>query len=139
MSTITVDALKGKTTAKTITVTVGATATQSLEQAMCSAHNAYDLNTDTQRDSLNVSTTTDRDTGSTYANLTNAMATATYNTVSSSSPVAIGSMGINNFNRAAISSPDTASRISHNSFTTTGSGSIQNDPYTAVVAHGGLA
>ena len=103
------------------------------------AFNAYDFNTDTQRDSFNVSSTTDRGTGSSYANLSSAMGTATYITVSSSSPVAIGSMGTNNFNRAAISSPDTASRISHNSFTTNGSGSIQNDPYTAVVAHGDLA
>ena len=109
------------------------------KQSSAKAFNAYDFDNDAQRDSFNVSSTTDRGTGSSYANLTNAMGTATYITVSSSSPAAIGSMGTNNFNRAAISSPDTASRISHNSFTTSGSGSVQNDPYTAVVAHGDLA
>ena len=42
MSTITVDALKGKTTAKTVTVTVGASATQSLEQGLAKVYSNYD-------------------------------------------------------------------------------------------------
>lgn len=61
MSTITVDALKGKTTAKTVTTTVGASATQSLQDGLLKVWISID-DTDppTKRnsgvgDSLNVS------------------------------------------------------------------------------------
>ena len=109
------------------------------KQSAAKAYNTFDFANTAQRDSFNVSTTTDRGTGSSYANLVSAMGTATYNTVSSSSPTAIGSMTTTNYNRAAISQPDTASRIAHNSYTTSGTGAPQDDPYTAVVAHGDLA
>ena len=109
------------------------------KQSAAKAYNTFDFANTAQRDSLNVSTTTDRGTGASYANLVSAMGTATYNTVSSSSPTAIGSMGTANYNRAAISSPDTTSRISHNSYQTSNAGAISDDPYTAVVAHGDLA
>jgi len=61
MSTITVDNLKGKTTAKTVTVTVGASATQSLEQGLAKAYANIDglASTPVSRKSLNVSTITD--------------------------------------------------------------------------------
>ena len=124
--------------ADTIQSTGGGAATLT-KQSAAKAYNTFDFANTAQRDSLNVSTTTDRGTGASYANLVSAMGTATYNTVSSSSPTAIGSMGTANYNRAAISSPDTASRISHNSYQTSNAGAISDDPYTAVVAHGDLA
>ena len=124
--------------ADTIQSTGGGAATLT-KQSAAKAYNTFDFANTAQRDSLNVSTTTDRGTGASYANLVSAMGTATYNTVSSSSPVAIGSMSTSNYNRAAISSPDTASRISHNTYTPSGSGALNDDPYTAVVAHGDLA
>ena len=60
MSEIKVDSLTGKTTAKTVTVTVGATATQSLEQGL--AKTWISINTTgtiSIRDSFNVSSATD--------------------------------------------------------------------------------
>ncbi len=63
MSEIKVDTLTGKTTSKTVTVTVGATATQSLEQGLGKAWVNYSQTDDTVRDSLNISTVTDDSTG----------------------------------------------------------------------------
>ena len=59
MSEIKVDALTGKTTAKTVTVTVGATATQSLEQGLAKSLLNYNQITDTVIDSLNNSSVSD--------------------------------------------------------------------------------
>lgn len=62
MSTVTVDNLKGKTTAKTVTVTVGAVApaaTQSLEQGLAKSLLNYNQITDTVIDSLNNSSVSD--------------------------------------------------------------------------------
>lgn len=61
MSEIKVNTLTGKTTAKTVTVTVGASATQSLEQGLIKAFVTYDGTIDalTVRDSLNQSALTD--------------------------------------------------------------------------------
>ena len=52
MSEIKVDSLTGKTTAKTVTVTVGATATQSLEQGLAKARVNYDATAITDPASL---------------------------------------------------------------------------------------
>ena len=81
MSEIKVDTLTGKTTANDITVTVGATATMSLEQGLAKAWVNYDGKTaNTVRDSLNTSSVTDNGTGDysvTYSsNLSNANYTA---------------------------------------------------------------
>ena len=57
-SILKVDALTGNTTAKTVTVTVGATATQSLEQGLTKAFINNDGDT-TIADSLNISSMTD--------------------------------------------------------------------------------
>ena len=77
MSEIKVDALTGKTTAKTVTVTVGATATQSLEQGLlkCWVH----ANTAaTIEDSLGTSSSVDDGTGQYTYNVSNAFATVSY-------------------------------------------------------------
>ena len=79
MSEIRVDNLTGKTTAKTVTVTVGATATQSLEQGLAKAWARWDNSdndgsgTTTPGDSFGVSSLGDDNTGSNIINLTNAM------------------------------------------------------------------
>ena len=57
-SILKVDTLTGNTTAKTVTVTVGATATQSLEQGLTKAFINNDGDT-TIADSLNISSMTD--------------------------------------------------------------------------------
>lgn len=84
MSEIKVDTLTGKTTAKTVNVTVGATATQSLEQGLAKVVYAFDqqgghygLNT-ASSENLNVSSTVDHATGSTKPSFTNNMATNEY-------------------------------------------------------------
>ena len=64
MSEFIVDKLTGKSTAKTVTVTVGATATQSLEQGVAKAwHMSKDAGTLAIDDSLNISSVDDDGTG----------------------------------------------------------------------------
>jgi hypothetical protein len=70
MSEIKVDTLTGKTTAKTVTVTVGATATQSLEQGLVKTWIAFDGSAATAHDSLNVASETDNGTGDYTFNFT---------------------------------------------------------------------
>ena len=71
MSTVTVDALKGKTTAKTVTVTVGASATQSLEQGLAKVLLRYEQATDTTNASFNISSESDDSSGTFTANFSN--------------------------------------------------------------------
>jgi hypothetical protein len=74
MSEIKVDTLTGKTTANDITVTVGATATMSLEQGLAKAWvNFNGTGTIAARDSLSVSGLVDNGTGNYTVTLTNAM------------------------------------------------------------------
>ena len=87
MSEIKVDTLKGKTTAKTVTVTVGASATQSLEQGLCKAWIHFDAHGDAAvsgtpitRDSLNNSTLGDDGNGDYTANFVSNFANGYYAT-----------------------------------------------------------
>ena len=99
MSTLTVDNLKGKTTAKTITVTVGATATQSLEQGLAKAWSK--LTDDADTNSFNVSGTTDNGTaGNTTITFTNNMANVNY---------ALATCILEDFNMVCISTAQTTS------------------------------
>ncbi len=63
MSEIKVDTLTGKTTANDITVTVGASATMSLEQGLAKAWVNFDGTTTLARDSFNISSLDDDGTG----------------------------------------------------------------------------
>jgi len=79
MSEIKVDTLTGKTTANDITVTVGATATQSLEQGLAKAWCGYNqTGTPSIDDSLNVASLTDTATGRTFVNYSSNMNNAGY-------------------------------------------------------------
>lgn len=79
MSEIKVDTLTGKTTANDITVTVGASVTQSLEQGLAKAWNCFDEGTNSSiRDSLNVASITDNGTSNFDTNLTNNMTNDDY-------------------------------------------------------------
>ena len=80
MSEIKVDTLTGKTTAKTVTVTVGATATQSLEQGSLKCW-VHANNAATIEDSLNTSSSVDDGTGQYTYNLTNAFTSVSYSNV----------------------------------------------------------
>jgi hypothetical protein len=79
MSEIKVDTLTGKTTANDITVTVGATATQSLEQGLAKAWSHYDsYTTVSQTDSFNIASLTDNAAGDVTNTFTNSMDNATF-------------------------------------------------------------
>lgn len=80
MSEITVDTLTGKTTAKTVTVTVGASATQSLEQGSLKCW-VHATNQGAIEDSLNTASSVDDGTGQYTYNLTNAFTTVSYSNV----------------------------------------------------------
>ena len=77
MSEIKVDSLTGKTTAKTVTVTVGATATQSLEKGLPKTLLTYDHPASTTVDSLNTSTVTDVSAGHVKTEMTTSFSSAT--------------------------------------------------------------
>ena len=76
-SILKVDDLRGNTTAKTVTVTVGASATMSLEQGLAKAWVSMDAG-QTVNDSLNTASLTDNGSGDHTANWTNALSLATY-------------------------------------------------------------
>ena len=127
MSTITVTNIKA----------TGETASRAVS-GVAAASGAVNTSTFGAIESNNVSSYTDRATGSVYANLSNAFASTSYITVSGSSSQQIGSMSTTNGNRATIISPDTASRISFNEFACS-NGAIEDDPYLAFIATGDLA
>jgi len=95
MSEIKVDSLTGKTTAKTVTVTVGATATQSLEQGLAKARVNYDATAITDPasltgvfDSFNISSILDGGTSFSTIAFTNVF-NNTYHVLSSSCNVTL--------------------------------------------------
>ena len=78
MSEIKVDTLTGKTTAKTVTVTVGATATQSLETGLVKAFVHFDQSDQSADSSMNVSSITDNGTGQSLPQFTNPFTTGEF-------------------------------------------------------------
>jgi hypothetical protein len=95
MSEIKVDTLTGKTTAKTVTVTVGATATQSLEQGLVKAWVNYDATAITDPasltgvlDSVNIASILDEGAGFSAIAFTNVF-NNTYHVLSSSCNVSL--------------------------------------------------
>ena len=91
MSEIKVDTITGKTTANDITVTVGATATQSLKDGTAKVWCNFNGSAFASRTSLNVSSESDNGTGDYHVTATNAFSTinnasttgaASYNTTS---------------------------------------------------------
>ena len=84
MSEIKVDTLTGKTTANDITVTVGASATMSLEQGLIKQWSSFDqrgttYGANTSGDTLNTSSQADESTAIVTVNFTNNMSNTTYN------------------------------------------------------------
>ena len=84
MSEIKVDTLTGKTTAKTVTVTVGATATQSLEQGLAKVWLDQTSRTGhATNDSFNISSVADTSAGKISPAFSNSMNAANYSAVCS--------------------------------------------------------
>lgn len=78
MSEFIVDKLTGKSTAKTVTVTVGATATASLEQGLVKAWALTDFSNNSNGDSFNVSTYLDYGAGYGQLSWSNNFSTTNY-------------------------------------------------------------
>ena len=82
MSEIKVDTLTGKTTANDITVTVGATATMSLEQGLAKCWTRFNPSSNAELDSLNQSSRSDDGAGLCTVNFTNSFNNANHAGVS---------------------------------------------------------
>ena len=117
----------------------GGAVTTSVQQGLAKAWSIFDqVNSNTIDDSFNISTITDRGTGSTYGNYTNSMSSVNYAVMGASSPVASGSMLSTSQNRSTISSADTASRYSMNVYADS-SQAMQDEENQQALAHGDLA
>jgi hypothetical protein len=125
--------------ADTITASDGTSPVTLTKQSAAKAWSIFDqVNSNTIDDSFNISTITDRGTGSIYGNYTNSMSSVNYAVMGASSPVASGSMSATNQNRSTISSADTASRYSMNVYADS-SQAMQDEENQQALAHGDLA
>jgi len=93
MSEIKVDTLTGKTTAKTVTVTVGATATMSLEQGLAKAWLNYNQSTPVIDDSFNITSVADNSAGNFTPTITNVFSNAHFTLPSISTAMHIQQSG----------------------------------------------
>lgn len=137
MSEIIVDSLTGKTTANDITVTVGATATQSLEQGLAKIWCTWDMTeTNVIKDSLTVSSLTDDSTGINTLNFP-PMGNAVYPVTACFYPDAVAS----NTNVIRVRDlPTTTTVKMHTSASQSGTGNASDDVLLAyTVIHGSLA
>jgi len=132
MSEIKVDTLTGKTTANDITVTVGATATMSLEQGLAKAFLYFDssIATPVADASLNISSILDGTTGIYDPNFVNNMDSADYAVTSGISPES-------GTGDQAFSHPNSASQYSFNIYS--GTGSYDDNAHCSSNVHGDLA
>ena len=132
MSEIKVDTLTGKTTANDITVTVGASATQSLEQGLAKAFLYFDssIATPVADASFNIASITDAGTGNYDPNFTNAMGGVDYAVTSGISPES-------GAGDQAFSHPNTASQYSFNIYSA--AGSYDDNAHCSSNVHGDLA
>jgi hypothetical protein len=132
--------MAGTIAADTLThSTAGSIATNYVVEGSAKAWSIFDqVNSNTIDDSFNISTITDRGTGSTYGNYTNSMSSVNYTVMGASSPVASGSMSATNQNRSTISSADTASRYSMNVYADS-SQAMQDEESQQALVHGDLA
>ena len=137
MSEIKVDTLTGKTTAKTVTVTVGATATQSLEQGLAKCFiNFNGSGTIATRDSFNVASHSDDGTGLYTITFTNAFNNDDYVGSGLSRTPGVASGGTAQFPSTSDSSQTTSS-VQH--YTVNSGGANADFNHNHVIIHGDLA
>ena len=121
-------------------ITGEGTNTTNLQQGLAKAWFIFDqVNSNVIDDSFNISSVTDRGTGSMYGNFTNSMSSIHYTVMGASSPVSSGSMANNNSNRSTISSADTTTRLSINVFDVDSTVNVQDEDNQQALAHGDLA
>ena len=140
-SELKVNKLTGVTTAGSISVTgEGNSTTTNLQQGLAKAWFIFDqVNSNVIDDSFNISSVTDRGTGSMYGNFTNSMSSIHYTVMGASSPVSSGSMSNSNSNRSTISSADTTARLSINVFDVDSTVALQDEENQQALVHGDLA
>ena len=138
MSEIKTNKLTGVSTAKTVTVTVGATATQSLEQGLGKAWARWDNSdndgsgTTTPGDSFSVSSIGDDNTGSNIINLTNAMTNTNYAVVALAQYVDTNGLTI-------AEGPSGVTTSSYRIRTRTGTNSVYDSDFVSTVLFGDTA
>jgi len=141
MSEIKVDTLTGKTTANDITVTVGATATQSLEQGLSKSWASIDQ-TSTDHpvyDSFNVSGTVDTgQAGVTKITFSNAMNNSNYGTTGGAQTEATSAAYFGTYGVNTSTSRQMTTEHFHTSNRTT-NGTDKDIIYFAFAVHGDLA
>ena len=138
MSEIIVDDLTGKTSAGDITVTSeGGAATMQLQQGLAKAYHANNFSNGAFFDTFNISSKTERDTGSLYGNFTNNMSSANFIVVGGVAAQPPGSMATSNTNRIILVNSDTSARYAAN--TSTSANAMNNAEYVSSAALGDLA
>ena len=129
---IKVNELQGRTTANDITVTVGATATQSLHDGLVKAVSKQTPSgTQISATSLNISSVTDSTTGINITAFTNAFNSA-------SETVTTGICNDNNYNRTVAWTDEGASQIESRAFRCS-AGDLIDDFDFSMITHGNLA
>ena len=141
MSEIKIDNLTGKTTAKTVNVTVGTTATMSLEQGLAKAFGSFAQNaypdtgyTNNQAgDTFNFSSITDISSGLINSAIINNTSATTYS--AGCHTCYFGSSGTSNEMDGVYAKTTSGWKMSN----TYQNGSIRDGNYTGILLHGSLA
>jgi len=141
MSLVKTDALQGKTTAKTVTVTVGATATQALEVGLAKAFGSFAQNiypdtgyTNNQAgDTFNFSSITDISSGLIDSAIINNTSTTTYS--AGCHTCYFGTSGSSNEMDGVYSKTTSGWKMSN----TYANASLRDSNYTGILLHGSLA
>ena len=119
--------------------TAGSLATNFVVNGSAKAWSIFDQVNDVTDDSFNISTITDRGTGSMYGAYTNSMSSIAHAVMAATSPTAAGSMATNNTNRGSISTADTTGRYSMNTFDVDSTVAMANEQCQQALVHGDLA
>ena len=117
--------------------TTGGTSTN-LMSGLAKAWSVYDQVNTTVDDSFNISSVTDRGTGSMYHNYSNSFDGLRHCVTASTSPSAPGSMSVSNYNRVMIASGDTTGRSSTNSWQPD-PGIVSDEEANQVLSNGDLS
>jgi len=118
-------------------VSDGGNVTQNTAQSLAKAYHANNFATGAFLDSFNISSKTERDSGSMYGNFTNNMSSANFIVVGGVAAQPPGSMATSNTNRIILVNSDTSARYAAN--TSTSANAMNNAEYVSSAALGDLA
>jgi len=118
-------------------VSDGGNVTQNTAQSLAKAYHANNFANGAILDSFNISSKTERDSGSMYGNFTNNMSSANFIVVGGVAANAPGSMATTDRNRVVLVNSDTSARYACNSAST--SNAMSNVSYLSGAVLGDLA